>query len=147
MSKYALYHMYDVESNSDSDENEEINCNFININIDDLFYMTEWYKDQHLLFLKIDKCNFDRWLVPQYTPYCPDYIQFTQVFNKETYFAWLKMNNLPVRYKYTGVHWGYKKYNDNELLWMKNFVRHFMDISGVKDKSWIWSCLLESVSY
>lgn len=147
MSKHALYHMYDVESSSDSDETEEKYNKFDNITRDNLFYMTEWYKDQHLLFLKINKCNFDRWLVPQYTPYYPDYLQFTQVFNKETYFAWIKMNNLPVRYKYTGVHWGYKKYNDYELLWMKNFVRHFMDISGVKDKSWIWSCLLESVSY
>lgn len=147
MSKNALYHMYDVESSSDCDENEEMTCDFVNINNDDLFYMTEWYKDQHLLFLKINKCNFDRWLVPQYTSYCPDYHQFTQVFDKETYFAWLKMNNLPIRYKYTGIQWGYKKYNEIELLWMKHFVRHFMEISDVKDKSWIWLCLLQSVSY
>ena len=147
MSKYALYHMYDVADDSDSDKIEETTPTFKKKSNDDLFYMTEWYKDNHLLFLKINKRNFDRWLVPQYTPYSPDYLQFTQVFDKETYFAWLKANNLPIRYKYTGVHWGYKKYNENDLLWMKNFVRHFMEISGVKDKSWIWSCLLESVSY
>ena len=62
MSKHALYHMYDVESSSDSDETEEKYNKFDNITRDDLFYMTEWYKDQHLLFLKINKYNFCRWL-------------------------------------------------------------------------------------
>lgn len=147
MSKYALYHMYDVDFNSDSDEIEETESNSNEDVIGNLFYLTEWYKDQHLLFLKINKCNFDRWMVPQYTHYNPDYLQFTHVFDKETYFAWLKINNLPIDYKYNGVHWGHKKYNKHELLWMKTFIRHFMDVIGLKNKSWIWSCLLESVSY
>ena len=55
MSKHALYHMYDVVSSSDSDENDEIQYKFDNVTSDDLFYMTEWYKDNHLLFLKINK--------------------------------------------------------------------------------------------
>ena len=139
--------MYDVESSSDSEEVEEIVQKVDRVMHTDLFYMTEWYKDQHLLFLKIDKCDFDRWLVPQYTPYYPDYLEFTQLLNKETYFAWLKINNLPVRYTYLGVHWGHKKYNENDLLWMKNFVRHFMKITGAEDPTWVWSCLFESVSY
>lgn len=139
--------MYDVESSSDTEEVDETVQKVDPVMHTDLFYMTEWYKDQHLLFLKIDKCDFDRWLVPQYTPYYPEYLEFTQLLNKETYFEWLKINNLPVRYKYSGVHWGHKKYNKNDLLWMKNFVRHFMKITGAEDPTWVWSCLFESVSY
>ena len=147
--KYFTYHMYDVESSSDGEETTEdrISDKLQKIIHDNLFEMCEWYFDQHLLFLNIRKCNFETWTVPQYTPYQPDYLQFTQIFNRETYFAWLKMNNLPVRYKYTGVHWGYKKYDDNDLLWMKNFVQHFINVTGVENKSWIWHCLLQVVSY
>ena len=123
--RYALYHLYDTNESSDSDDSEpQSPRNAIDTTMhDNLFEMCEWNKDQHLLFRKIDKCDFEHWCVAQYTPYNPDYLQFTQVFNKETYFAWLKMNNIPKQYTYDGVHWGYKKYNENDLLWMKNFVR------------------------
>lgn len=147
--RYALYHMYDVVENSDSDESEPMSPSMLlnSTMHDNLFDMCEWNKDNHLLFNKINKCNFEHWCVPQYTPYSPDYLQFTQIFNRETYFTWLKMNKLPKKYTYDGVHWGYKKYNEDELLWMRNFVRDFGQTTGVDNKSWIWKCLLEVVSY